>query len=284
MDFFKRYSEWGYPQEAIELPTVIRINPLRCDETKIVERLRKRGIELEKIPYLLHGYTFKAEFAASSTPEYLLGYYYIQEAASQIPIQVLSPRKGDIVIDMAAAPGSKTTQAAALMQNTGTLLALDASHARLEALRNNIERMGVSCAIVLHKEAQYVDDLPFKADKILLDAPCSGNFTIEENWEKKRSAADFQASATLQKQLLEAAWQTLKGGGRLVYSTCSLEKEEDEDVIEWALAHLAGATLVSIDLKTGSPGLTEKTKGCIRMWPAQHGTQGFFVSLLQKAP
>jgi tRNA (cytosine40_48-C5)-methyltransferase len=280
--FFQRYEKWGFPQEEIKLPKVIRVNTLKITKEDLIKRLTAKKVKLTKIDYLDNGYTFEAAFSASSTPEYLFGYYYIQGAASQLPGQVLLPKPGEIVIDTCAAPGSKTTEIAQYMNNEGMILALDSSHSRLQALVNNIERMGVDNVVVLHKDALYVEDIGIEADAILLDAPCSGNFAIDETWVEKRSFEDFSKKAKLQKQLLEAAWYSLKSGGRILYSTCSLEIEENEEVIEWALDNLPGAELVTIEAKTGATGLTDKTKGCLRMWPAQHKTQGFFMSMLKK--
>lgn len=282
MRILDRYAQWGFPQEDLpELPTVIRINTLRIDSDVLLERLRNKGVKLTKMPYLVHGYIWDAPFSASSTPEYLFGYYYIQEAASQLPVQVLDPHDG-VVIDMCAAPGSKTTQISQWMSNKGMILALESSHMRLHALANNIERMGCENVVTIHKDARYVEDLDVLADMILLDAPCSGNLCIEKDWCKKRTLADFESSARAQRELFDAAWHTLKPGGRLLYSTCSLEIEEDEQVVEWALAEFTDASLVSIDIPVGSPGLTDATRGCRRLWPMQDGTQGFFMALFEK--
>ena len=274
--FFQRYAEWGFPQEEVKLPQSIRINTLRISPDELEERM-----QLKRIPFLEHGYFLEGDVRASVTSEYLLGYYYIQEIASQLPVQVLAPEPGMTVIDMAAAPGGKTTQLAQYMQNSGTIIALDSVHTRIRALKNNIERLGIQNVIVVHKDALYAEDLNIQADAILLDAPCSGNFAADADWLEKRSMADFAQMAKLQRDLLDVAWHCLKKGGRLLYSTCSLEKEEDEDVVEWALENLPGARLLPVD-GPGSPGLTEGTKHCMRMWPAQHGTQGFFMALMQK--
>ena len=280
MRLLERYKQWGYPQEPISLPTVIRVNTLKADEKQLITRLKRRGAKLHKIPYLEHAYTFDADFSAGSTQEYLLGYYYMQEAASQLPVHILKPE--GVVIDLCAAPGSKTTQLSQYMNNKGVIIACDIHNKRLEKLNNNIERMGCTNVIVQHKDAQFISDYKIEADGILLDAPCSGNFCVEKNWLQQRSEEDFVHMQKTQRKLLKAAVRVLKKGGRLVYSTCSLEKEENEDVVEWALEHVQGLRLLPIDINTGTPGLTQQTKHCLRMWPKQQGTQGFFVALFDK--
>jgi NOL1/NOP2/sun family putative RNA methylase len=284
MNFFlKRYNELGHDIDPskIELKRSIRVNTLKKSEQEIVNRLKKKKIKLNKIPFLDHGYWAEAEFSLSSTPEYLQGYFYIQEAASQLPVKVLKPEKNDLVLDMCAAPGSKTTQLAQYMQNQGRIIALDSNTSRLKPLKNNIERCGVKNCITYQKDAAHADDLDLKFDKVLLDAPCSGNFTTDPAWFDKRNIEDINSLARTQKSLLRAAIQVLKPSGILVYSTCSLEPEEDEEVIEWALDNLP-IKLAPTGLKIGDTGITEKTALCTRFWPEKTHTQGFFIAKIVK--
>ncbi|MFC1722669.1 NOL1/NOP2/sun family putative RNA methylase [Nanoarchaeota archaeon] len=273
----KRYKELGHPINPDFRPKLsIRINTLKTDKKACLDHLKKKKVQLKKIPFLYHGYWAEAPFSLVSTAEYLQGYYYIQEAASQLPAQVLSPEKGELVLDMTASPGSKTTQLAQMMENQGQIIALESKKPRIPKLNNNLERLGVKNTIIYHKDARYASDLKVKFDKILLDAPCSGNYTQDPEWFKKRSIQDFKDMAKLQKSLLRAAIQVLKPTGTLVYSTCSLEPEENEEVIEWALENL-NLKLDDSNLKA-SPGLTEKTSLCRRFWPDP--TQGFFIAKL----
>jgi NOL1/NOP2/sun family putative RNA methylase len=283
MNFFlKRYKELGHDidPEKIILKQSIRVNTLKISEEDLVKRLKQKKIKIKKIPFTDHGYWADADFALSSTPEYLKGYYYIQEAASQLPAKALSPKKGESVLDMCAAPGSKTTQLAQYMLNQGNIIAIDSNAKRLSALKNNLERCGVKNCITYHKDAIYADDLGQRFDKVLLDAPCSGNFTTDPGWFEKRSVEDIKAKAKTQKSLLRAAIQVLSPSGTLVYSTCSLEPEEDEQVIEWALANLP-IRLASTGLEMGDSGITAKTRLCRRFWPEKTGTQGFFIAQIK---
>jgi len=292
MNFTTRYEELGqsFDFRKITLRKSLRVNTLKIKEEELKKRLLKNGVKLEKILFVKNGHFYEAKFSLGSTPEYLQGYYYLQEAASQIPAEELGPAEGEVVLDMAASPGSKTTQLAQLMNNKGVIVALDTDKKRLQSLQNNLERLSVTNTIVLKKDARHVADLGVKFDKILLDAPCSGNFCIEPNYFSVRTLNDLHQRSKLQKELLGAAIKVLKPGGVLIYSTCSLEPEEDELVINWALSNSKDIELVELKTKLGDPGATNifgeeinkdisKTR---KFWPHKTGTEGFFVAKLRK--
>jgi tRNA (cytosine40_48-C5)-methyltransferase len=283
MNFFlNRYKELGQnidPEEC-QLKTSIRVNTLKISDAQLVKRLKQRKITLSKIPWLDHGYYSESEFSAGSTQEYLQGFYYVQEAAAQVPAMILNPNKDDVVLDMCAAPGGKTCQLAQYMENKGTLIALDNNKPRLASLKNNLERLGITNTLIYNLDAKYINSLDMKFDKILLDAPCSGNFCTDRNWFGKRTIEGIKQKAKQQKDLLKAAVSALKPAGELVYSTCSLEPEENEEVIEWALETL-GIELLPVELDVGSPGLTKKTVKCLRFWPNKDKTEGFFLAKIR---
>lgn len=287
MNLKKRHEEMGGKYAEIELPESIRISTLKLGAKEIISRLRKRGIKLNKILFLKYGYVAEAKFSIGSTQEYLQGHYYIQQRASQMPVQVLDPRPGELVIDMCASPGGKTTQMAQWMQNKGQIIALDVGR-RIGKMCQNIERMGAQNVIVYKRDARFFE-LEGGADRILLDAPCSGNFVIEKDWYQKRMPEDIKASARMQKELLAAGIDNLKKGGVLVYSTCSLEPEENEMMIDWALSEF-GISLEKIELDIGDGGLVEiegkklnaEIRKCKRFWPHKTGMQGFFIAKIRK--
>jgi tRNA (cytosine40_48-C5)-methyltransferase len=288
--FEKRYESFGCQISPVELRQAIRVNTLKIDEHKLIKRLEREKVQLEKIPWLKYGYYADAEFSIGSTPEYLMGYYYKQEAASQFPVQVLNPNKEEFVLDMSAAPGGKTTQISQYMENQGKIIAVDIETHRLNALKNNLERLGIKNVIVVRKDARFIDDLGFLFDKILLDAPCAGNYAKDAEWFEKKTVEGFLERQNLQKELLKSAIRVLKKNGVLVYSTCSLEPEEDEVVIEWALKKFQDIKLEEIEYNLGDNGLTEifgqkldpEIKKCKRFWPNRTGTQGFFVAKIRK--
>jgi NOL1/NOP2/sun family putative RNA methylase len=287
--FLERYKELGedFNPAEIKVKSSLRINTLKIKPAELIKRINAR---LTKISFLQNGYYHESIYAVGAMPEYLQGYYYLQEAASQLPAEVLAPEENDLVLDMCAAPGSKTTQLAMLMNNKGRIIALELNNPRLPSLQNNLERCGVTNVIVYKKDARYADDLKLVFDKILLDAPCSGNFANDEKWLEERKVENLKLISKTQKQLLEAAINVLKPNGVLVYSTCSLEPEENELVINWLLEKNSNIKLEEIDKNIGDHGLTNvfgrelnpEIAKCKRLWPHKTGTQGFFIAKIRK--
>jgi NOL1/NOP2/sun family putative RNA methylase len=284
--FVSRYEELGWRYEDVELKQAIRINVMNTKKPDIIERLQSLGIGLEKIPFLENGYWInRSEFSVGATSEYLLGLYSVQEAAAQIPATLFTELKDKLVLDACAAPGGKTVQLADLMQNTGAIIALDAKKQRLTALSNQLERCRVNNTIVYHMDARRVSRLNMKFDRILLDVPCSGNFATDKDWFNRRTIKDVEENARLQKQILTEAVKVLKNDGELVYATCSLEPEENELNIDWAVKNL-NLHVEKIDCyeekaPTNIFGkqLDSSVVNCRRIWPGQ--TQGFFVCKLK---
>ena len=259
-----------FPKKAL------RVNTLKISVEELVSRLRSKGVFLEKIPFLDTGFFYDSSFSLASSPEYLQGYIYLQDGASQLVAKVLDPKPKEIILDMAASPGSKTTHIAQLMNNEGVIYALDVKRERLHALINNCERLSVINVVSLIKDSRFASDLNISFDKVLLDAPCSGNYCNEADYYKKRTIEDLKGRARLQKELVTEAFKVLKKGGVLVYSTCSLEPEEDEEVVEYALS--LGFKLEKLDVV----GVDTKVEGTKKLFPHIHGVEPFFVSRLIK--
>jgi NOL1/NOP2/sun family putative RNA methylase len=287
-DFFtKRYGGLGWKHGPVELKQAIRINTTNTTEADVVKRLEARGIELEPIPLGPHGYWIrKSPFSVGATTEYLLGYYSIQEAAAQIPVTLFADLKNKVVLDACAAPGGKTVQLADLMRNTSVIIALDVEKRRLTALSNHLERCHVSNTIAYSMDARRASSLRVKFDRILLDVPCSGNFAADSEWFKRRTIEDVQRNAAVQREILAEAVRALKGEGEIIYSTCSLEPEENELNIDWATKHLDLQTEpINCYGESAPTEVFEKQLGnqianCRRIWPGP--TQGFFVCKLKK--
>ena len=286
--FVNRYRQLGWEFENTEPRQAIRINVTNAKGKNLVERLRTFGVQLEPVSFLETGYwVCCSKVSAGATAEYLLGLYSIQEAAAQIPATLFTALKHKSVLDACAAPGGKTVQLADLMCNTGSVVALDAQKRRLAALANHLERCHVSNTVVYNLDARQASRLNLKFDRVLLDVPCSGNFAADNAWFRHRTLQDVERNAQLQRELLTATAECLGDGGELVYSTCSLEPEENELNMDWAVKHL-NLQIESIDCH-GQKGLREvfgkrldaSVEQCRRIWPAE--TQGFFVCKLKKA-
>lgn len=280
-NFVERYKQMGEKIKPIVIRPSLRINPIKVsDESSFISRLQKKGMKLVKIPFTEHGYYVKSKFSIGAATEYLLGYYHVQEAASQIPAEVLDA--SGLVLDACAAPGGKTAQ---LALKAKVVVALEQQHKRALMLCNNLERLGVSNCIVYNEDARSFEG---NFDAALVDAPCSGNYTMSTNWLEKQTLSNIEKRAELQKEILSNVVSCLKKNGKLVYSTCSLEPEEDEIVVQYAIDKL-GMKVEKINC-IGDNGLTSvfgkelhpSIKNCKRFWPHKTGTQGFFIAKMVK--
>ena len=285
---YERYKSWGHtPDLAFHPPKAFRLNALK-DTKGVIERLEKETFHTTKHQHTAQGYTYEGDKSISSTPEYLTGVIYRQGIASQLPVEVLNPNGP--TLDMCAAPGSKTTQLAAHTQSNVPIVALDSNMQRIKSLKANLDRCGVTSVVTYRKDGRFADDLPFRYDYVLLDPPCSGNYTQETNFVNKRTLSDIKSRMRTQRELLEAAYYVLNPGGTMVYSTCSLEPEENEVQIDWFLKAFPDMKCVPTDLSLGSQGMAspfhkelhpdiENTR---RFWPDQTKTEGFFIAKLVK--
>ena len=285
--FVNRYQKLGWNYKQVKLRQAIRINTMNAGRDTVVSRLESLGISLEKIPFLENGYWIsKSKFSVGATAEYLLGLYSIQEAAAQIPATLFTEPENKTVLDACASPGGKTVQLANLMNNSGVTVALELKERKMFALVNQLERSRVTNAAVYNMDAKEASKLNIQFDCVLLDVPCSGNPITDRDWFNKRTIEDVHRNARRQRQILTEAAKVTKDDGEIVYATCSLEPEENEFNIDWAL----GALNVKIEeIKCyGERGLTNvfgkeldsSIEKCKRIWPDQ--TQGFFVCKLRK--
>lgn len=277
-----------------KIPTrAIRVNTLKISPSMLIKRLRDRGFKIRQSKVMPEALLVDyAPHALSSTPEYLLGYYFIQELASMIPPYILSPKEDEYVLDMCAAPGGKTTHLAQIMKNKGIIFAVDISNKRIEAMKSNLKRLGVTNTIVLQFNAKNISLLGIKYDKILLDAPCTGEGLIPIDKRRKwsRSEYDIHFMSQIQYTLITAGIRVLKKGGILVYSTCSTAPEENEFVISKLLEENNNIFIEDISIPIGRPGYTcifskklnQSLKKCRRFFPHTDGTIGFFVCKLRK--
>jgi len=290
---FMQYST-SYIRKAI------RVNTLKIDVPKLVKRLEKRW-HLEPVPWCKEGFwiRFKGDetaderFDIGNLLEHMLGYIYVQDPSSMIPPIVLAPQAGEHVLDLCAAPGSKTTQMVAMMKNAGVIVANDIKTDRLKPLGMNLQRCRVSNVIVSQMMGQRFAQKKILFDKVLVDAPCSGTGTIRRSLKTLRmwNPNSIKRLVRDQKKLIEAGFQVLKKGGTLVYSTCTQEPEENEGVVSWLLEKYPEADVLDIKLDINrSESVLEfdgvqfdnRVKKCLRIYPQDNDTEGFFVSLIRK--
>ena len=286
--------------EANEVPRpiTIRTNTLRTRRRDLAQALITRGVNLDPVgKWSKVGLTiYDSPVPIGATPEYMAGQYMIQAASSFLPVMALCPQENERVLDMSAAPGGKTTYIAALMKNTGSVFANDASKERCKGLVANIHRMGVKNAVVCNLDGRKFPEVIGGFDRVLLDAPCSGTGVISKDPSVKvnKTEQDFQLMSHLQKELILAAIDAVdaksKTGGYIVYSTCSVTVDENEDVVNYALRKRPNVKLVSTGLDFGREGYTRfrgkayhpSLKLARRFYPHTHNMDGFFVAKFKK--
>ncbi len=299
--FIERYSKLTDFSEFKKcclcfLRRCIRVNTLKMSVDELKKRLEKNW-KLEQIPWCKEGFWIEDKKGErrdiGNLIEHSMGYFYVQEAVSMVPPIVLDPKPGETVLDMCAAPGSKSSQIAQYMKNKGVLIANDYKGIRLAPLGINIQRMGITNCAVSLMHGQWFAKSGIEFDKILVDAPCSGTGTIRKSLKTLRiwNPEMVKKISYEQKRLIETAFGILKKGGVMVYSTCSLEPEENEGVVDSLLKKFDNARVeeIKIDIKRGDPILefegekySEEIKKCLRIWPQDNDTEGFFVAKIRK--
>lgn len=279
-------------------PIVIRTNTLRTHRRDLAQSLINRGVTLEPVgKWSKVGLQiFESQVPLGATPEYLAGHYILQAASSFLPVMALAPQENERILDMAAAPGGKTTYIAALMKNTGCIFANDSNKSRAKGLIGNIHRLGAKNTIVCNYDAREFPKVIGGFDRVLLDAPCSGTGVIAKDPSVKtnKTERDFMLLPHLQKQLLLSAIDsvdhTSKTGSYIVYSTCSVTVEENEQVVQYALSKRPNVRLVETGLTFGVDGFVSymgkkfdvRMKMTRRFYPHKYNVDGFFVSKLKK--
>ncbi|EAL66604.1 NOL1/NOP2/Sun family protein [Dictyostelium discoideum AX4] len=277
-------------------PLTIRANTLKVRRKDLAEALIARGVHLEPIKWSQVGLTiYDTQVAIGATPEYLAGQYIQQSASSFLPVLALAPQPNERVLDMCASPGGKTTYIAAMMKNTGTLVANDVNKDRIKSLVANIHRLGVKNCMVSNLDGRQYPSVLSGFDRVLVDAPCVGLGVISKDPQIKisKSEQDVITCTHTQKELLLKAIDSVDAssptGGIIVYSTCSLTVEENEAVVDYALRN-RDVIVVDTTIEFGVDGFTSFRESRFhpslaltkRYYPHTHNMDGFYVAKLKK--
>lgn len=271
-------------------PPAIRVNTLKVDPERARSAMEEAGLAIEPIGWLPHAHRVTAGEPGRTLPHFL-GWIYVQSASSMLPPLAVRDALDDAcVLDGCAAPGSKTTQLAQLMGNSGAIVANDRTEGRIAALKGNLGRCGVANAVVTQEDLRFVDWEADAFDVALVDAPCSGEGILRKSWGPLEHWTEHRVRSIggVQKQLLDRAIDLTRPGGRVVYSTCTFGPEECEAVVDHALA-TRDVDVVPLDLEVPArPGVTawgdetydDRVASCARIYPHDVDTDGFFLGVL----
>jgi 16S rRNA (cytosine967-C5)-methyltransferase len=265
-------------------PAYIRINTLKAEENKILEKIAEDKIQIEKVEKLKFVYKLMGtKQPLTRTASFRQGLFYIQDKASCFAAEAANPKAGMTILDICAAPGAKTTYLAQLMQNRGHIYSIDYSKRRMSIWKNGVTYMGADIAVPIIADACHPPPLNTAVDIVILDPPCTSTGAFGKlpsaKWRLTRRSVDKMAE--IQWQMLNSCAESVKPSGTLIYSTCSVAVEENEMLIERFLKWHAGFSLAEIEPRIGLPGLRGLEK-CQRLYPHVHQCNGFFIVKLIK--
>lgn len=275
-------------------PLDLRVNLLKTRREAALDALKAAGLKVEPTPHSPMGIRLDGKPSLAKVPAFVSGEVEVQDEGSQLLALLLDAKRGEMVVDFCAGAGGKTLAIGAAMRNTGRLYAFDTSGHRLEALKPRLARSGLSNVhpvAIAHERDDRIKRLAGKIDRVLVDAPCSGLGTLRRSPDLKwrQTPQTVAEQAALQGAILASAARLLKPGGRLVYATCSLLREENEAVAEaFAAAHPAFEPEPAADLLTAGkvPDAAALCAGeggrFLRLWPHRHRTDGFFAAVWRK--
>jgi 16S rRNA (cytosine967-C5)-methyltransferase len=267
-------------------PLDLRVNSLKGTREEVAARLATEGIACEPTPFSPTGLRLREHAALVRTGAFKEGLFEVQDEGSQLLSVLLEPRRHEMIVDFCAGAGGKTLHLAALTANTGTVYAFDVSAARLERLKPRVRRAGahnVRAVAIRHERDERVLRLTGKVDRVLVDSPCSGIGTLRRNPDIKWRPLDLAALTAQQSRILAAAATLVKGGGRVVYATCSLLREENDDIVREFLAAHPDFRIVPVNeiLARRHVPLTMADEK-LRLLPHRHDTDGFYACALER--
>ena len=285
---YKEYSEEQANQiiegYKLERKLTFRVNTIKTTAEEIEQRLVENGIMYKKVKWSKEAFIIlnRNEEEIQKLEMYKNGEIYLQSLSSMLPPIILNPAEKTDILDMTSAPGGKTTQIAALTNNNANITACEMSNIRAERLKYNLEKQG-ALAYVMVKDARNIDKF-FSFDQILLDSPCSGSGTINMNntdLNKYFTLELIEKCKKTQRSLINKAVQILKGGKELVYSTCSILKEENEEIVKTIMNKGMEIVPIEFEGKETLPQLPTTIDGTLCICPTQE-YEGFFIAKLRK--
>lgn len=289
----KLRAQWGDAEtlllaEALNRPAPVdlRVNSVKAERAQVQAQLAAEGFPTEPTPYSPAGLRRDDRAPLFRTKCFKDGLFEVQDEGSQLLSFLLEPKRHEMVVDFCAGAGGKTLHLGALMANAGTVYALDISARRLEKLKPRLRRAGlnnVRMTTISHERDARVQRLRGKIDRVLVDAPCSGTGTLRRNPDIKWREIDLAELAEAQQRILVAAAELVKPGGRVVYATCSLLREENDDIVAaFLMAHPEFNIIPANEILARRHVPLTMDDAALRLYPHRHGTDGFYAMALER--
>jgi NOL1/NOP2/sun family putative RNA methylase len=289
-EFLKQQITTDYNEETLRSfeqafnithPLTIRINTLKTSVDNLIKYLNDNNIEYETVSWSNTALiiTNKTEEDLRTLDIYENGFIYFQSLSSQLPPRFVNPKEEENILDMAAAPGGKTTELQALADNKVLITAVEKNQIRSERLEYNINKLGAKKINIIRKDARFLDDY-FTFDKIMLDAPCSGSGTLNKESIKDFNEDLVNRSVNIQKQLITKAFNLLKKDGILTYSTCSILKCENDEVVKYLLDNNPNAEIIHLNYQD-LPTIKNDIPGTVTLLPNEL-YEGFYIAQIKK--
>lgn len=265
----------------------LRVNTIKSDRERVLARLQSEGAQVQVTPYSPVGLRLNQRLSIHKHPLFVQGEIEVQDEGSQLLSYILAPKRGEMVADFCAGAGGKSLAIGALMKNTGRIYAFDISEKRLQNLSARLKRSGLSnlhSQLLTSEQDSKLKRLHGKFDKVLVDAPCSGLGTLRRNPDLKwrQQPSDIEELNQKQMSILNSAAKLVKAGGRLVYATCSILQQENEDIVQAFLAQHEDFSLLPVQEILQQQQINLEMSDYFKLLPHLHQTDGFFAAILQK--
>ena len=265
----------------------LRVNTIKSDRERVLARLQSEGAQVQVTPYSPVGLRLNQRWSIQKHPLFVQGEIEVQDEGSQLLSFILAPKRGEMVADFCAGAGGKSLAIGALMKNTGRIYAFDIAEKRLQNLSARLKRSGLSnlhSQLLTSEQDSKLKRLHGKFDKVLVDAPCSGLGTLRRNPDLKwrQQPSDIEELNQKQMSILNSAAKLVKAGGRLVYATCSILQQENEDIVQAFLAQHDDFSLLPVQEILQQQQINLEMSDYFKLLPHLHQTDGFFAAILQK--
>lgn len=273
-------------EQSLKKPSLcVRLNTLKCNEKKLVTSLKKENVSIEKGHFFSYAYYLDNFGDLRQLEAFNKGYFQVQDESSMFIGEIANPKEKDTILDVCSAPGGKATHLAQLMNNNGKIYARDISEKKTNKIKENVIRLGITNVDISIEDATvFNSEFENKFDIVLTDVPCSGLGIVQKKPDIKYNISEegIKSLIEIQRKILETSSRYVKKGGCLIYSTCTINRQENEENIEWFIKHNENYKSVLIDFNCNNAFYSEKNKNYLQLLPINNQSDGFFIAKLQR--